>query len=268
MKKQYSSPLCSCIFCKKQYSTKGINTHYIVSHTEIGKAKHITSGIKGSKAGGIAYSIKMENLRTSNILEYNKNPKLCKCCNTIINYDNKQKKFCNSSCAAKYNNANRSYESAKATWAAKQKPPKEPKRPYSTLYRCSCAHCDKKSLNRTQLKYCSDCNHLYSHDGRAKFWFSFNVFHYPNLFDLSLITKYGFRDNKTNPNGITRDHRVSVNDAIRNNYDPYYIKHPLNCELMFFNDNNKKNTNSSIKYEELVNLINEYDKAIIGSVRA
>lgn len=79
------------------------------------------------------------------------------------------------------------------------------------------------------------------------------------MFDLSLITQFGFRNSKTNPNGITRDHRVSVNHAIRNNYDPYYIKHPLNCELMTFNENNSKNTNSSITYEELVRIVDEYD---------
>jgi hypothetical protein len=265
MTKQFTSPLCSCLHCKKEYSAKGINQHYRVSHTAEGKAKLVASGLKGSKIGGLAYATKMEKLRNLNIKEYNKNPKHCKECNTIIQYDDKQKMFCNQSCAAKYNNANRSldvYNKVKATWAAKPKPEsiKELKGPYSTLYRCTCAHCGEKSLNRTQLKYCSDCNHLYSHEGRAKFWFTFNVFHYPNLFDLSLITTYGFRNNKTNTNGITRDHRVSVNNAIRNNYDPYYIKHPLNCELMFFNDNNKKNTNSSIKYEDLVNLVNEYDR--------
>ena len=61
-------------------------------------------------------------------------------------------------------------------------------------------------------------------------------------------------------NGYTRDHKVSVNEAIKNNYDPYYIKHPLNCELMSFNDNNKKKTKSSISYDELVKKVDEYEK--------
>jgi hypothetical protein len=51
-----------------------------------------------------------------------------------------------------------------------------------------------------------------------------------------------------------------VNDAIRYGYDPYYIKHPMNCELMFFNENNKKKTNSSITYQELIKLVDDYDK--------
>lgn len=67
---------------------------------------------------------------------------------------------------------------------------------------------------------------------------------------------------KENPNGVTRDHRVSVNEAIRNGYDPYYITHPLNCELMLFEDNNKKNITSSIAYEELVSQVKEYDRMV------
>ena len=224
---------------------------------------HLDSNRKNGKLyshlGGIAYAKKMEE-------QYLNNPSFCTHCNIILPQSKKRNKFCSRSCSAKYNNANRSpliYEQTKITWAAKPTSKlnkiKEPKHPYSTLFRCTCQHCGTKSLLRTQTKYCDNCTHLYSHAGRAKYWFSFNVFHYPELFDLSLITTYGFRDNKTNPNGITRDHRVSVNDAIRNNYNPYYIKHPLNCELMFFNENNKKKTKSSITYEELIKLVDDYD---------
>ena len=124
---------------------------------------------------------------------------------------------------------------------------------------CKCSHCNIQFTNKSFKKYCNNCEHKYSHDGRAKYWFTFNVFHYPDLFDLSLITTIGFRDNKTNPNGITRDHKISVNEAIRNNYDSYYIKHPLNCELMRFDENNRKKTKCSITYEKLVELVSNYE---------
>lgn len=62
-----------------------------------------------------------------------------------------------------------------------------------------------------------------------------------------------------NTNGLTRDHKLSVNEAIKNNYDPYYIKHPLNCELMSWTENNKKKTKSSITYEKLKQLVDDYD---------
>lgn len=229
--------------------------------------KRIEANRKNGKLGGAAYSKKMADLKFSKIAEYELNPKLCKYCQSPIPYDKRVNSFCDSSCSASYNNKIKPYDKVKETW--KKKYPKskktssghiiEPNSPYSKLILCSCKHCGTKTLNRTQKRYCIDCEHLYSHEGRAKYWFTFNVFQYPELFDLSLITTYGFRDNKTNPNGITRDHKISVNDAIRYNYDPYYIKHPMNCELMFFNDNNKKKTNSSITYEQLIELVNNYD---------
>jgi hypothetical protein len=38
------------------------------------------------------------------------------------------------------------------------------------------------------------------------------------------------------------------------------ITHPLNCELMPHTQNNKKKTNSSITYKDLVILVDEYEK--------
>ena len=51
---------------------------------------------------------------------------------------------------------------------------------------------------------------------------------------------------------LSKDHKVSVNEAIKNGYDPYYISHPLNCEIMPWIENNKKDKNSSISYNHLV----------------
>lgn len=96
--------------------------------------------------------------------------------------------------------------------------------------------------------------------------FTFNIYDYGEMFDLKLLSTIGWRNTKTNPNGMTRDHRVSVNEAIRNNYDPYYIKHPINCELMLFNDNNKKNTKSSITYTELVKLVDAFENGGPGGI--
>ena len=91
-----------------------------------------------------------------------------------------------------------------------------------------------------------------------------NVYHYPNLFDLNLLNQIGFyasrgKSGRWNPNGLSRDHRVSVSEAIENNYDEKYISHPLNCQLMPHSENNKKKSNSSISYEMLVKLVDEYE---------
>jgi hypothetical protein len=134
------------------------------------------------------------------------------------------------------------------------KPAKKPR----VVFNCLCAHCGAKFTNKTQKKYCSEHAALYSHNGRARYWFTINVYKYPDLFDIESLTRVGFRS-RINPNGYTRDHKVSVNEAIKNNYDPYYIKHVMNCELMLWEENNKKNTKSSISYQELVKLVDEYD---------
>ena len=133
---------------------------------------------------------------------------------------------------------------------------------YSIVYTCLCHNCKFIGTYKTYHKYCSDCQSSYAQNGRSKFKFNFNVYHYPNLFDLKLLDTVGWksrRGDKSNPNGLTRDHKVSVKDAIKHNYDPYYISHPMNCELMRMSDNQKKSSSSSITYEELVKLVDEFD---------
>lgn len=270
-----NSIYCSCIVCKKEFSVKGIHSHYITAHTIDGNNRAKQSGLKGNIKGGQSYTEKCRLETQQKTSQYNHNPKLCKHCNSIIPYEKRYNNFCNSSCSASFTNSNRDYTKTKETWKLKfengfsmpstsncktLKGQIHQGAPYTRIYNGSCKHCNTGFIARKVQWYCNDCKHLYSHDGRAKYWFTFNVFHFPELFDLALITTYGFRDNKTNPNGITRDHKVSVNDAVRNNYDPYYIKHPMNCQLMFFNDNNKKKTKSSITYEEMIKLVDDFDK--------
>jgi hypothetical protein len=135
----------------------------------------------------------------------------------------------------------------------------------------TCAHCSKIFVSRRKRKYCEDHISMYSESAKCGYKFRFNVFHYPDLFDIALIQQHGFfcpggrysKDGKTNPNGLSRDHRVSVNEAIRNNYDPYYVSHPVNCEIMFHHENNRKKTKSSITYEELIRLVDAYDSNIV-----
>lgn len=136
--------------------------------------------------------------------------------------------------------------------------------PYCTVYHNKCAVCSKVSLEKSFRKYCSEHSSLLTNK-RAVYKFRFNVYDYPDLFDLNLLSEVGFyaprgKAGKWNPNGLSRDHRVSVDEAIRNNYDPYYITHPLNCELMPHLENNSKNTASSITYTQLITLVDAYDK--------
>lgn len=111
-----------------------------------------------------------------------------------------------------------------------------------------------KSLKEQYYKKCS---------------FKFNVYDYPNIFDLSLITKYGWyscpgkkrKDKIKNINGVSRDHKVSINEGYKKSYDTYYMSHIMNCDLILHSENKIKNTSSSISYDELIRLVDEYDKS-------
>lgn len=196
-----------------------------------------------------------EALRQKRMAEYNSAKKACKYCRTVFPWGQHKKTFCSTICSGKHTAANRDY--SKSPSGPKPKP-KEPKALYSTLYKCVCKHCGVEWRGRRPIRVCEIHEPLYSHDGRAKYWFTFGLSKYPDLFDGEIIRKYGMRSSE-NPNGVTRDHRVSVQTAILNNYDPYYIKHPLNCELMLFEKNNIKKTGSSISYSELVEQVKKYD---------
>lgn len=91
--------------------------------------------------------------------------------------------------------------------------------------------------------------------------FKFNVFDYPNYYDLTLIEKFGWysaANRGNNLSGVSRDHMYSVKDGFRNNVDPSIISHPANCCLMLHKDNNEKKTKSSITLEELIEKIKNF----------
>ena len=130
-----------------------------------------------------------------------------------------------------------------------------------------CKHCQNFFLKTEKTKHKSICKtcKLKNQTRYVDFRFRFNLYDYPELFDLNLISTIGFyaprgKSGKWNPNGISRDHKVSVSEAVKNNYDPFYITHPLNCELMPHHKNNSKKTKSSISYSELIKLVDEYEK--------
>lgn len=133
---------------------------------------------------------------------------------------------------------------------------------FCTINICKCKNCEFVGSYRTQRGYCPNCEDMYSSNKRAMYQFTFNVYHYPDLFDLNLLESVGWRVTRgknKNVFGISRDHKVSVRDSIINNYDPYYIKHPLNCELMTHDENQRKGTKSSMSYDELVKLVDDYE---------
>lgn len=279
---EYNSVLrCKCSICDNEYSLRGIFTHYMNAHTEEGNQRARKTLLRGASAGGRTTKTKIIDAIQKLSDEYYENPNMCPICDGIIPYKIRNNKCCSSSCGGKLANSQRQ----RSGWTEEQKlrnkerlkkcsmsptvqrkivkeAYKNPEGLWMKIFYNNCHCCTKIWTGPSQNKFCSECGHKYSHNGRSKYWFTFNLFHYPDLFDLSLITTIGFRDSKTNPNGITRDHRISVAHAIKYDYDPYYIKHPLNCELMRFDENNKKKTKSSISFDELKRLVDEYDNII------
>lgn len=136
--------------------------------------------------------------------------------------------------------------------------------PTTKVFYNKCSHCSKLHTTRASVKYCNDHSDLYKSNNRNRYAFTFNVYEYPELFDIELIKEKGWHSHggrfKYNPDGLTRDHKVSVNESIKNGYDPYYIKHPLNCEILTFKENNVKKTSSSISYDELKKIVDVYDR--------
>lgn len=52
----------------------------------------------------------IEENKQKRIEEYNKNPKKCAYCDSSLTYEERNKKFCNSTCAAYFNNKKRDYK--------------------------------------------------------------------------------------------------------------------------------------------------------------
>jgi len=100
----------------------------------------------------------------------------------------------------------------------------------------------KKCLGDDYKNYRRDC----------QFKFSLNDF--PDKFDFGLIGVHGWYKAKNrgdNPNGISRDHAISIKFGWNNDISPEIIAHPANCILMPHTDNMKKNMKCSLSLEEL-----------------
>lgn len=270
---------CSCISCKKEYSNKGIFTHFARSHgTDIEKSKY-SMGYNGK------YDVLAERVSTrkeNEKLIYNLNPRLCLYCNNIIPFeDNLNNKFCNHRCAATYTNNNRINNGYIVSIETKFKISEQTTgKSYKRLTNVACYKCGisfqlmcgpKIDLS----KICCDvCKHIVRHrkiaaldlaklkDYRLACKFRFSLNKYPSEFDFTLIESFGWykaANHGNNLYGVSRDHMVSVRYGFDNNVDPEIIAHPANCKLMQHSLNVKKYISNSITYDELLIRIKEWD---------
>jgi hypothetical protein len=246
------------------------------------------------------FGIRVKHISSIVRLEQNKliyytNPKYCKHCNNVISYEKRTNKFCSHSCAAIFTNKLKPPKSIKNKLQISKKLTNHPR--YTKIYICRCCkkyhgygmRCPKPKPVKPQIvgKYCKiyyrtckTCKSIYiaktvtqycnkcitkTTANRARYRFTFNIYEYPDLFDLNLLTQYGWyapggKSGRWNITGLSRDHKVSISEAILNNYDPFYITHMLNCELMPHTTNCKKHIKSSITYTKLVELVDAYQK--------
>jgi hypothetical protein len=202
----------------------------------------------------------------SRIVEYNLNPKSCVQCQKILPYEKKHLKFCDSSCAATFNNTGKvhSVESRlKRSKTSRLKINTNSKHQinirfqesivgeYTPVYRNICAETGKIFYSKTYQKYSSEAIYNNRKIYRLKSDFNFNVYDFPDIFDVDLLYKYSWYHPERNPTGISRDHMFSVADGWLTKVDTNILNHPANCRLVFHIDNQRKNTKSIITLDEL-----------------
>ncbi len=103
----YTSPLCSCIICKKVLSQKGVHSHFISAHTELGIIQAKINLTKGLKTFLENQKINTKKKLDLDIKQYEKNPCRCLGCNIALSFKRRKNTFCTQSCSAKYSNAKR-----------------------------------------------------------------------------------------------------------------------------------------------------------------
>jgi len=131
---------------------------------------------------------------------------------------------------------------------------------------CSCC---QTPLTDNKKKYCSSCFPNSRHY-RSLAQFKFNVYDYPNEFDLNLIHQHGWfspngyksRNKQPNLSGVSRDHLYTVADGFKNKVDAKLLAHPANCAILLHNGagGNNSKRKSSITLDALRVKIDEWDR--------
>jgi hypothetical protein len=224
---------------------------------------------------------------------YGTNPKKCTHCDNFLVFAKRKNKFCSSICAAIANNKIRSiyYTPNKIKPCTICSNLVEVKGNCSNRsVFCSDTCRSKRIINLRKSnkikKICNNCNEHITGGGKRycsnicwrefsfkrknekaqyklKCAFNFNVYEYPNFFDLSLIDKFGWyspSNKKNNLNGISRDHCISINDGYIKNINPDIIAHPANCRLINHVDNQIKKHNSIYTLDMLLEKILAFEK--------
>jgi predicted nucleic acid-binding Zn ribbon protein len=215
-------------------------------------------------------------------VDYLKDAKHCKECNSLIPFDKKNNDFCNKSCSTTYINKNRDI-----TWNDKISESIKRYISINGVFGCLsdklliekvCINCNEKFTNKNK-KFCKkSCRVNYNRrimDDYQRYKldcsFKFNLNDYSDEFDFSLVKEHGWyspTNKNNNLKGVSRDHMFSVREGFEMCIYPEIISHPANCKLMIHNENISKNKKSSITIEDLLKRIeyfeNKYKNKIIS----
>ena len=269
--------MCSCVICRKEFSAKGIHSHWLASHGSFEQKQKMTG--LGGKPRNQKHIVAMKKTQDRRI-EYSKNPVICVCCGKPHGWKQRNNKTCSASCSAKLYNENRSSETIekqKRSLLNHNQKIRENKHkislnksdgPYTKIYRNVCIFSGKVWYDITRKTiYPKLCDSKL--DYRRSCSFEFSVFSFPLWFTEAkiLIEQYGWYStpgsNKRgikNINGISRDHMISVTDGWQHKIPSNVINHPANCSLMPHKINQKKNSKSSISLEELYQRIEDFNR--------
>lgn len=263
--------------------------------------KVITASSLGFNSARAIRGRNVERRLNAEIDAYCVSPRICPKCGKKISFERRNNTFCSRKCG----NSRIQTEESNRKRALKLKLPEKCIIHIKKCRRCAssfvtsiqkgnskqklCCVCkDKHSTKTTKMcracnknpskekgKYCESCTpNIAIYRSRASF--NFNVYHYPEEFNLSLIEEYGWyspngykrRNKKSNLSGVSRDHMYSILDGFENNIDPVILSHPANCRIMVHNGkggNNSKNRKSEITIDELLKRIDRWDVKYGGS---
>ena len=269
---------CSCVECGKEFSIKGIHTHYERTHGADEVRNKYSSGNNGKYH---LFTERAADKSGAEKLKYDSSRNTCKFCNDELPFEKRVNKFCGASCSASYYNKKREESGWSLSLDAKERISSSntgrDNRTEKTLV-CGCCGITFNRLcgtprNLTKIK-CDKCIHIPKpkklirrdltklNEYRQACKFKFGLGSFPGEFDVSLITQHGWykaKNHGDNMRGVSRDHMVSVRYGFDNNIDPNVIAHPANCQLMQHHKNIGKYTNNSITYEELLERIRAWN---------
>lgn len=103
----YTTFPCSCIVCKQPKTSKGIHSHYLISHTEEGKARNRKNRLAGGLLGTEIAKQNAHKIQAEKRIQYSENPNKCKQCDTNLRYGQHLNEFCSRSCSASFHNKHR-----------------------------------------------------------------------------------------------------------------------------------------------------------------